>query len=79
MSVGDNLSFQSFGLLVIGAAVFAVLHYTKSPWRKLPPGPKGLPLIGNILQLGAKQWLTFSEFQKSFGALWSKFFTIRRD
>lgn len=36
----------------------------------LPPGPIGLPLIGNILQLrGSQHYLTFSRLRKLYGDL----------
>ncbi|TFK48005.1 cytochrome P450 [Heliocybe sulcata] len=34
----------------------------------LPPGPKGLPLIGNLLDFPAKfQWLTFDKWHEQYG------------
>ncbi|EIN11993.1 cytochrome P450 [Punctularia strigosozonata HHB-11173 SS5] len=37
--------------------------------RKLPPGPKGLPLIGNLFQLSNDVWLRFSEWKQTYGPI----------
>jgi hypothetical protein len=41
----------------LGLVAILVVRYSKSPWRRVPPGPRGLPLLGNILELQDKDWL----------------------
>ncbi|KAF8653529.1 hypothetical protein AX16_003913 [Volvariella volvacea WC 439] len=36
--------------------------------KKLPPGPRGLPLVGNVFDIPKeKPWLTFAEWAKQYG------------
>jgi hypothetical protein len=45
------------GLLVCLVVVVLAVRYAKSPWRRVPPGPRGLPLLGNAPELWDKTWL----------------------
>src|SRR5258707_7765515 len=43
--------------VIFGVAIIIVVQYARSPWRKVPPGPKGLPILGNAFQLKDKRWM----------------------
>lgn len=64
------------GALVITAAIFVVLgiqYFTRDPNYNpknlpLPPGPKPLPFIGNVLDMPQdKPWLKFKEMSQKYG------------
>ncbi|KAH9071052.1 cytochrome P450 [Lactarius deliciosus] len=52
--------------VVLGIALIIVVRYSRSPWRRVPPGPRGLPLIGNVLELRDKVWLFQSDCKQKY-------------
>jgi hypothetical protein len=52
---------------LLGLIVIFIVHYSRSPWRKLPPGPRGLPIIGNALQVMDMNWLISKDCKERFG------------
>jgi len=67
MSVGP-LIFLDFTLALVGLFVLrSLLH--KGSSLSLPPGPIGLPLVGNILDMPAsREWLTFAKWGEKYGS-----------
>jgi hypothetical protein len=63
--VNENRTL-SLGTL-LGFCILCVVRYFTSPYRKLPPGPRGYPIIGNVLELRTQQWLKFTEWRRQYG------------
>ena len=56
-------------VLIATLVVILLARYLRSPWRRVPPGPKGLPILGNALQLQDKSWMFEKECKRNFGSL----------
>ncbi|XP_015894363.1 geraniol 8-hydroxylase [Ziziphus jujuba] len=56
-------------LLVIWISRQALLYFVRS--KRLPPGPKPLPIIGNLLELGEKPHKSLAKLSKRFGPIMS--------
>lgn len=53
--------------IVLGLVIIFAIRYARSPWRKLPPSPPRLPILGNALQLRDKNWLLSKDCKERFG------------
>jgi hypothetical protein len=62
------MGFYNYGIGVGIALVFCYLATKKRRNDRLPPGPKPLPLIGNLLNMPTQQsWLTFTKWKEQYG------------
>jgi hypothetical protein len=64
-SMRDNIMLSS--VVLLGLILLFTARYSASPYRKLPPGPSGYPIIGNLLHLKPAQWLIYTEWRKKYG------------
>ena len=61
-------AFAALTLFVLAALLYKRL--TSKQEAPYPPGPKGLPLIGNVLDIPPEyQWIKFGEWKKLYGEL----------
>ncbi|KAA1476619.1 cytochrome P450 [Dentipellis sp. KUC8613] len=57
-------------IFVIGIVTVLLVRHIRSPYRKLPPGPTGLPVFGNLLTLANRPDIAkFTEWKKTYGDL----------
>lgn len=64
------LSLSIVGRVTLAAGGIALLAwFLRAPTSQLkyPPGPKGIPLLGNLLQLTPDVWFKFTEWKQVYG------------
>ncbi|KAI0245805.1 cytochrome P450 [Lactifluus subvellereus] len=52
--------------LILSLVIILAVQYAGSPWRKVPPGPRGLPILGNIREFQGKGWLFGKDCKRRF-------------
>lgn len=63
---------------LVGLSIFWLLDRQRRQNKHLPPGPKGLPFIGNLLQIPReKECVAFKEMGDAHGNVWNNIHTWR--
>ena len=55
--------------LLVAGTLWLIARLTQSSIRSLPPGPKGLPFIGDVLHIGDQKWLASPQRRDDYGDL----------
>nr|XP_027082652.1 geraniol 8-hydroxylase-like [Coffea arabica] len=65
----NSLAFLSPLLFCIALIFLYVAHRSINKQKRLPPGPKGLPFIGNLLTIGDRPHESLTKLAKIYGPL----------
>ena len=57
--------WSSVAAIVVKVVVSLIRHERLK--RQMPPGPPGLPFLGNLLRLNKHPWLVFEELKEQYG------------
>jgi hypothetical protein len=65
----DSLIHDFAAVAAVTTLIVLYLSWKKSNGNgyKLPPGPKGIPLLGNIFQLSSTPWKEFEAWKEEYG------------
>lgn len=69
-----ELSTLAIALLSIALTYYFLISPKRRSGGKLPPGPRPLPVVGNIFQLGTKPHQSLAQLAKTHGPLMSLHF-----
>lgn len=73
----EGLSLWLLFIGIMAALLAASVYVSSRNRRRLPPGPRGWPLLGNALDMPRqKEWLTFTEWKRTYGQLSARIVSI---
>ncbi|PFH46697.1 hypothetical protein AMATHDRAFT_69268 [Amanita thiersii Skay4041] len=66
----ESLQGSFYWVVLIPVSVALAVRLLSSKRLPLPPGPRGLPILGNVLDLPASfEWLHWAKYQKLYGPI----------
>ena len=63
----DRMTHLLFATPLVGLVLWLIARLAQRAFRNLPPGPKGLPLIGDVLHAADHSWLSSPQRRDDYG------------
>ena len=64
---GDCMTNLLAAVAFLGFILWFITKYAQRAFRRLPPGPKGLPLVGDLLHIADQDWLASPQRKDEYG------------
>nr|AAS88584.1 PAH-inducible cytochrome P450 monooxygenase PC-PAH 6 [Phanerodontia chrysosporium] len=59
----------SLGYALLGLGIMWVVKYAQRPRRRYPPGPKGIPILGNVFNIPLENsWISFDQWSRQYAS-----------
>lgn len=68
----DSSLDRAVPLVLLPTAAYLFYRWLAAPRKnahQLPPGPPGLPLLGNLFQLSSDLWIPMQEWRRAYGPI----------
>ena len=69
LSRSDRMTDLLAAVTFLAFILWLITKLAQRTFRRLPPGPKGLPLVGDLLHIADQDWLASPQRKDEYGSI----------